>query len=321
MKIKKSFLIGIFLLGVLSLGFVCAGDNSSLDNMQDDALGESAVEDSQSDVNILRASPQDSDLTQSNESGDKENLDIILYTLDHIYPWSWAYSDGDSGPGVDIWCFNEYEMTGNSTVYLDDEVIYEGQGEFPDLIHVSTLWEHYNGNGQHTVKIVYSGDDNYNPLTKSRNFNLSAYICELDGNVVFLSLPSAAPGVLTVRTNGRTILTKDIVEDYISQPYGSKKTLRFALDGLDSGVNHIAVSFTSDWTMYSFDESFEYYYNGTSNGAVPNQDNASGNSSEFHREVRAGNDSKVSLGSVVAGNPLLVLALALSSAVLLPRRK
>ena len=68
MKIKKSFLICIFLLGVLSLGFVCAEDNSSLDNMQDDALGEIAFEDSQSDVNILSASPKDSDSTQSNES-------------------------------------------------------------------------------------------------------------------------------------------------------------------------------------------------------------------------------------------------------------
>ncbi|MER2013805.1 MAG: hypothetical protein ABS871_04090 [Methanobrevibacter sp.] len=68
MKIKKSFLICIFLLGVLSLGFVCAEDNSSLDNMQDDALGEIAFEDSQSDVNILSASPKDSNSTQSNES-------------------------------------------------------------------------------------------------------------------------------------------------------------------------------------------------------------------------------------------------------------
>ena len=91
------------------------------------------------------------------------------------------------------------------------------------------------------------------------------------------------------------------------------------MEDLDYGVNHIVLSFTSN--KYSFDEPFEYYYNWTSKDIVPYQDNAAGNSSEFHGEVMAGNDSKVSVGVVDAGNPLLVLALALSSAVLLPRRK
>ena len=320
MEIRKSFLICIFLLGVLSCGFVCAQDNSSLDNMQDDASGEIAIEDSQSDANILSASSQDSLLTQSDGPGDKKDLDIILYTLDPIYPWSWSDSDGDSGPGVDIWCFNEYEMTGNSTVYLNDEVIYEGQGEFPELIDESTLWQHYNGKGEYTVRIVYSGDDNYNPLTDSISFYLSAYICELDDNVLSLVLPSDVTGVLTVKANGRTILTEDIKKSYDYYYYGIE-TYRFALEGFDSGLNHLGVSFGSDRNMYSFDESFEYYYNGTSNSTIPNQDNNTNDSSAFHREVRPGSDSKVSAGDVASGNPLLLLALALSAAVLLPRRK
>lgn len=316
----------------MSIGFVCAEDNSALD----EGSGEIAVEDSQSDVNILSASPEDgdSDSAQSDESnsGDKKDLDFIIYTLDEIYPWSWAYSDGDSGPGIDIWCFNEYEMTGNSTLYLDDEIIYEGQGEFPELIYDGTLWQHYNGKGNYTFKIVYSGDDNYNPVNESRSFYMAAYVCELEDNVLYLGLKSSVSGVLTVKANGRTILTEDLEGDYITQWYESEKVRRFALKGFDSGVNHIEVSFTSNWKLYSFNESFEYYYNGTSNksfeynyngtsnGPVPNQDNNTNDSSTFHRDVRAENYSKA-VGSVAAGNPLLVLALALSSAVLLPRRK
>ncbi|WP_406532107.1 hypothetical protein [Methanobrevibacter sp.] len=326
MKIKKSFLICIFLLGVLSLGFVCAEDNSSLENMQDDALGEIAFEDSQSDVNILSASPQDSDSTQSNESdsGNKEDFNIFISTLNPIYPWTWSNPYDDDffkDHGVEIWFWgNENETTGNTTIYLDDEVVYMCQGEFSDyVIEEFTLWQHYNGNGKHTVKVVYSGDENYNPVTETLDFDLKAYDCYIKNCHVVFELPSYVSGILTVKANGRTILTKDIEATYHRYIGYSSETYRFLMEGLDYGVNHIVVSFTGN--KYSFDEPFEYFYNWTSKDIVPNHDNAAGNSSQFHREVRAGNDSKVSVGSVVAGNPLLVLALALSSAVLLPRRK
>ena len=135
-----------------------------------------------------------------------------------------------------------------------------------------------------------------------------------------MGLPSNVSGVLTVKANGRTILTEDIKATYHRYVDYSKESYRFALEGLDKGVNRIEVSFRCDSDMYSFDEYFEYY-NATSNATVPNQDNNTSVNSTFHREVSAGNDSKVSVGGVAAGNPLLVLALALSSVVLLPRRK
>ena len=225
-----------------------------------------------------------------------------------------------------------YDTTGNTTVYLDDEVIYRSQGEFSHyLVSEEILWQHYNGNGEHTVKVVYSGDDRYNPTTETCSFSLNAYYCNIeeDGSL-FFELSSDVSGVLTVKANGRTILTKDIEATYHRYYIGySSETYRFALDDLDSGANLIEVSFTSD--RYSFDESFEYY-NHASNDKVSNQTdvnsisedaviNQTDGNSTFNREVRAGNDSKISIEKETAGNPLFVLALALSSAVLLPRRK
>ena len=317
MKIEKSFLICIFLLGVLSLGFVCAEDNSVSDT---DAPGEIAAEDSRSDVNKLAASPEDLDSAQSDESnsGDKEDLDSILYMESTVYPWTWADTeDGDRGPrGFQFFWLYEYELTGNTTVYLDDEVLNVYSGDSYVVISPETLWQYYHGKDKHTVKFVYSGDDKYNLTTNAADYYMLTHSCELDGDVVHVNVPSNVSGVLTVKANGRTILTKDIKATYAKYEYYRAETYRFSLEGLDSGVNHIEVIFKCDSDMYSFDESFEYYYD-ASKDVVPNQ---TSDGSTFHREVSAGNDSKA-VGSVAAGNPLLVLALALSSLVLLPRRK
>ena len=327
MEIRKSFLIGIFLLGVLSFGFVCAADDASLDDMQGNASGEIAIEDCQSDTDKLSTSLEDSD-SQPGESDtvDKEDPDIQISCPNTIYPWTWRYLDYKYW-GIDIYfSFWETNPTGNTTVYLDDEVVY--QGEFLQyLLEEDKLWQHYNGNGRHTVKVVYSGDDNYNPATKTCDFELDAYCCNIEDDSLVFELSSAHSGVLTVKANGRTILTRYIEATYARAIGLHSEIYRFALEGLDSGANLIEVSFTSDnypfgftSDIYSFVEYFEYY-NPASNNTVPNTNDNTSDSSIFHREVRAGSDSKVSAGDVVAGNPLLVLALALSVAVLLPRRK
>ena len=327
MEIRKSFLICIFLLGVLSCGFACAANNSSLDDVQGNASGEIAIEDSQSDTDKLSTSLEDSDSQPGeSETVDKEDPDIQIYSPNPIYPWTWRYYDYKFW-GIDVYfSFWETTPTGNTTVYLDDEVVY--QGEFTKyLIEDDKIWQHYNGNGRHTVKVVYSGDDNYNPVTKTRDFELDAYCCNIEDDSLVFELSSAHSGVLTVKANGRTILTRYIEATYARAIGLHSEIYRFALEGLDSGANYIEVSFTSDnyplgftSDIYSFVEYFEYY-NPASNNAVPNTNDNAGDSSQFHSKVRPVSDSKVLAGDAAAGNPLLLLALALSAAVLLPRRK
>ena len=309
-------------MGVLSLGFVCAADDASLDDMQGNASGEIAIEDSQSDTDKLSTSLDDSD-SQGGESetGDKEELFIYIYCRSLIYPWTWMDDDGDTYPGYPgayIGFEADANTTGNTTIYLDDEVVYSHKGEFSNyLVDEQTFWQHYNVNGWHTVKVVYSGDDRYNPATESADFELDAYYCDIEEDCLVFELSKDITGVLTVKANGRTVFTKDIGVASATLVDHSQ-IHRFALEGLDSGANYIEVSFTSD--SYSFDEYFEYY-NPSSNDTAPNPDSNISDGSPSHRQVRPASDSKVSAGDVAAGNPLLLLALALSAAVLLPRRK
>lgn len=310
MKFRKSFLIGIFLLGVLSLGFACADDGTS---------GEMAIENSQSDTDKLSTSLEDSNPQPAESAGDKEDVYIYFFGEDPIYPWTWSDSDGDSGPGIDIYFDDRDNTTGSTTIYLDGEVLYVHQGKFSHyLVDEETLWQHYNGNGRHTVKVVYSGDDRYNPATETCDFDLNAYCCDIEDDCLVFELSSDVSGFLTVKANGRIIFAQDIDATYARYGGYLYEIHMFPLEDVDSGANLIEVSFTSD--RYSFDEFFEYY-NPASNGTAPNPDDNADDASQFHKEARAGSDSKVSAGDAAAGNPLLALALALSAAVLLPRRK
>ena len=68
----------------------------------------------------------------------KKILTFFISTLNPIYPWTWSNPYDDDfykHHGVEIWFLgNENEATGNTTIYLDDEVVYMCQGEFSSYI-------------------------------------------------------------------------------------------------------------------------------------------------------------------------------------------
>lgn len=274
MKIKKSFLICMILLAIITLGVVCAEDNATLDNYtientQDEIVGEENI----ANENNLKDSVGNNDFNSyyiSNSTlennGEDQNIDLAdyysIYSLDPIYPWSWSDSDGDSGPGIDIYLdtYGKYNISGNTTIYLNDKLIDEISGEFNYLIDEYTLWNNYNGKGIYTVKVVYSGDNNFKPTNKTSDFRLSSYICNIENDIVIVTLPSDVSGDLTIKVNEKNMIQKRINATYAYVPY-SYERYRIELDGLENGKNYtVEVDFNGNSEKYSFTESFNLIY-------------------------------------------------------------
>ena len=189
-------------------------------------------------------------------------LNILIYSLDTIYPWSWADSDGDSGPGIDIYVysdFEDYKPTGNTTIYLNDKVIDTFQGPFDYLLVDGILWYYYTEPGNYSVTVAYSGDENFKPVNKTYTFSMSHYYCSCNDGIVNVGLLSDVSGVLTVNVNGKTVSTKKIKATYASYISLCEESYEISLSGLEKDtINIVEVDFKDDAGKSSFHESFNY---------------------------------------------------------------
>lgn len=239
MKIKKIYIVCLIIIAIFTMGFVSAENNtiamqSPIEPTHDlETLAESEdaiIEESAQDIGALAESedviPEEPSRTNnSNPHNDsKYELDVTLYSLNPIYPWSWIDSDGDSGPGIDIWVTNphpEYEPIGNTTIYYNGEPIDTIRGIHNYLIEDTVIWNKYVGNGEYDVNVVYSGDEHFNPLNVTDSFLVEAYICAVDNGNVRVTLPIWASGELTVKANGKTY-TEKVYDHWDFGPYGMK---------------------------------------------------------------------------------------------------
>ena len=101
--------------------------------------------------------------------------------------------------------------SGNANVYIDDELIEESELD-PDSegtrVYMSFAPVDYDY-GNHTFKVVYSGDDYYKPANKTFTFNITYFdieapeeinLCDSDG--IRAILPEDATGFVTVYIDG-----------------------------------------------------------------------------------------------------------------------
>ena len=276
MKNKKLFLICMILLAIFTLGVVCAEDNATSGNYTIENTHEYIVSgENIANENNIKESVGDKDHNSyysSNSTlennGENQNNDLadyyLIYSLDPIYPWSWSDSDGDSGPGIDIYLdtYGRYNITGNTTIYLNDKIIDEIPGEFHYLINEDTLWNNYHEKGTYTVKVVYSGDDNFKPTNITSDFILSTYICNIENDIVYVTLPSYVSGDLTIKVNEKNMTRKRINATYAAYLSYSYERYKIELDGLKNGENYtVEVDFKGDSEKYSFAESFSIISN------------------------------------------------------------
>lgn len=205
---------------------------------------------------------EDNELLKENTNEDKKELTIIIYSLDSIYQWSWADSDGDSGPGIDIWTFNyfsQYQPAGNTTIYFNGEIVDIIPGGEDYLISPDYIWEKYTGTGKYAVNVVYSGDEHFKPVNITENFYITNHICAIENDHVFVTLPSAASGDLTVKANGKTY-TKKIKATYSYGPHPYER-YDIQLKGLKTGEKYnVEVNFKGNSNKYSFTESINLNY-------------------------------------------------------------
>ncbi len=147
-------------------------------------------------------------LKDSNESSavadEKKDPDFTISFDEEYIENSWDRSEGPF-----LFIYPTYEnMTGNFTVYLDNKKI--NFGEVDDFKDPSAeIPAPFYKLGDHTIKVKYSGDDSYKPLTKTHIFSVKkAIINMINGEYVLgsddigVKLVPDATGTITLYING-----------------------------------------------------------------------------------------------------------------------
>ena len=110
--------------------------------------------------------------------------------------------------------------------------------------------------GNHTVYVVYSGDNNHESFVN----NMSSVIIsetELNATVGVTSITYGQDGTITVKLNDTLATGKVSVTvngTTITQSIGAGETLEFTFEGLVSGSYPVWVSFAADSGFTSFDD-------------------------------------------------------------------
>ena len=147
-------------------------------------------------------------LKDSNESSavadEKKDPDFTISFDEEYIENSWDRSEGPF-----LFIYPTYEnMTGNFTVYLDNKKI--NFGEVDDFKDPSAeIPAPFYKLGDHTIKVQYSGDDSYKPLTKTHIFSVKKVIINMiNGEYVLgsddigVKLVPDASGTITLYING-----------------------------------------------------------------------------------------------------------------------
>ena len=209
----------IFLILIICGGFVSAQDNST-QNMEFEEINEDVQIDKNEQI-----------VLSSNESGttieDKKDANFDIGFEEVFIQNCWTYPDG---PSFFIYPAAE-NMTGNFTVHIDNKYYTTGGVDgFLDLFS-NEIWAPFYSLGNHTIKVKYSGDDTYKPLTKTHIFSVELinirmpneeYVLENDA--ISISMVPKASGTATLYINGEkkeTIKVKPLDDDAADVGYSN----------------------------------------------------------------------------------------------------
>ena len=165
-----------------------------------------------------------------------------------------------------------YALTGgNVSIYMDgelDTVLTQSdlkdysywfdlkEQDVPDKVFEYQLWPKYGEDGTHTVSVVYSGDETFDPANRTFNYTVSSHGLWGYGSDIKVTLPYDASGVLTYTVNGKS---SKINVDYVPESeYLGYTEYKIELHGfgLKEGENYtVDISFKGKNNKYSFKES------------------------------------------------------------------
>ncbi len=134
-----------------------------------------------------------------NESPDWK---IIIGYPDQIHVEDWWYN-WEERRTYDVYIKNcPINTTGNISLYHD--------GKFCGIYEISeesfgTLAPEFGEIGNHTIQIIYSGDDYFNKVNATHVYEMSNFLCHIYGNTLTVKLPSDATGTITVKINGTKV--------------------------------------------------------------------------------------------------------------------
>lgn len=208
----------IFLILIICGGFVSAQDNST-QNIEFEEVSEDVQIDKNQQI-----------VLSSNESGttieDKKDANFDIGFEEVFIQNCWTRPEG---PSIFIYPAAE-NMTGNFTVHIDNK--YYTTGGVDDFLDpFNEIWAPFYGLGNHTIKVQYSGDDTYKPLTKTHIFRVELinirmpneeYVLENDA--ISISMVPKSSGTATLYINGekkKTIKVKPLDDDAADVGYAN----------------------------------------------------------------------------------------------------
>ena len=184
--------------------------------------------------------------------GQSPSVFIGFTYYDEIYPW-YEYYDGDPDHEDFLYYISvfadPYDLTGNTEVYLDGELLTTLSGP----CYQYHIWPDYHDFGNHTINVSYLGDNTFEPFTRTYSYSVLPYSCGIsDLGEVSVVIPEGVSGDLTVKANGKTY-TKKVTKDYAHQYFN------FQLENLKKDVNYtVDVSFKAKQAGYSFSKSLNF---------------------------------------------------------------
>ena len=120
----------------------------------------------------------------------------------HVEDWWRNWEDTQI---YDVFILNcQMNLTGNFSLYHDGKFcgIYEISNDYPCF---GTLEPKFGAIGNHTIQIIYSGDDYFNEVNATHVYEVSNFVCYIYGDTLAVELPSDATGTITVKINGTKV--------------------------------------------------------------------------------------------------------------------
>ena len=190
----KNFIVSsaILLILVICIGGVSAEDNTpqsiEMEDIKIDETSQSILESNET----------------SSISDDKNDPDFTISFEEEFVENCWVQPEG---PFLFIYPTAE-NMTGNFTIYVDNKTV--GSGAADGFIDPNLeIAAPYYKLGEHSIKVQYSGDDTYKPLTKTHTFSVKQIIINmvngeyvLESNQISVQLVPEATGTITLYING-----------------------------------------------------------------------------------------------------------------------
>ena len=155
-------------------------------------------------------------------------LDEIIYNESPDWKMTIVYPDqvhvnGEwytAMPRYDVDLLNcPINLTGNFSLYHDGKFCgtYKISKNHPVLKNLAPKFKKI---GNHTIQVIYSGDDYFNRVNATHVYEVSNFACHLSDYSLIVELPQDATGTITVKINGKKVDSQKAIkeEDIYKRP-------------------------------------------------------------------------------------------------------